>query len=286
MGKAILKSYCKINLFLNVGKKNKERKLHDIQSLVFLINLYDEIRINRIKAQKDKIKFFGRFSNNVKKKNNLVNRCLSLLRTKGIIKRNHNYNILIRKNIPVFSGFGGGSSNAATLIKYFTKGRKLLEKDRHYFSKNLGSDLRLFFNSKQIFQKNLDKIIDLKSKIKLYFVLVYPFLKSSTKNAYSKVKVYKNLKSNGFYKTGSKLNMVENLKYQENSLEKIVISKFPIIQKILLELRVIKNCQFSRLTGSGSACFGVFLTKKSADLGLKKIKKKFPKFWCVVGKTI
>ena len=80
--------------------------------------------------------------------------------------------------------------------------------------------------------------------------------------------------------------MIEKLKYKENTLEKIVISKFPIIQKILLELRFIKNCQFSRVTGSGSACFGVFLTKKSADLGLKKIKKKFPKFWCVVGKTI
>ena len=81
----------------------------------------------------------------LRKKNNSVNRCLSLLRTKGMIKRNRNYNILIRKKYPVFSGFGGGSSNAATLIKYFAKGRKLIEKDRCYFSKNLGSDLRLFF---------------------------------------------------------------------------------------------------------------------------------------------
>ena len=54
----------------------------------------------------------------------------------------------------------------------------------------------------------------------------------------------------------------------------------------LFELKNLKKCQFSRLTGSGSACFGVFLTKKSADLGLKKIRKRFPKFWCVVGKTI
>lgn len=286
MGKTILKSYCKINLSLNVGKKNKKRKLHNIQSLVCLINLHDKIGISRIKAQKDKIKFSGRFSGDVRKKDNSINRCLLLLRTKEIIKRNHNYNILIRKNIPVFSGFGGGSSNAATLIKYFTKGRKLLEKDKSYFSKNLGSDLRLFFSSKQIFQKNFNQIIDLKRKLKFYFVLVYPFLKSSTKYVYSKVNVYKNLKVNDFYKRSSKLKIIENLKYQENSLEKIVISKFPVIQKILLELRVIKNCQFSRLTGSGSACFGVFLTKKSADLGLKKIKKKFPKFWCVVGKTI
>jgi len=286
MGKAILKSYCKINLFLNVGKKNKKRKLHNIQSLVCLINLHDEIRINRIYAQKDNIKFFGKFNGNVKKKDNSVNRCLSLLRTKGMIKRKHNYNILVRKNIPVFSGLGGGSSNAAALIKYFTKRKELLEKDRSYFSRKLGSDLRLFFGSKQIFQKNLNQIIDLKSKINFYFILVYPFLKSSTKDVYSKVKIYKNLKSNGFYKRSSKLKIIQNLKHQENSLEKIVISKFPIIQKILFELRVIKNCQFSRLTGSGSACFGVFLTKKSADLGLKKIKKKFPKFWCVVGKTI
>ena len=67
---------------------------------------------------------------------------------------------------------------------------------------------------------------------------------------------------------------------------KIVIKKFPIIEKILSELKKINNCEFSRLTGSGSACFGLFLTKKSAELGLKKIKKKFPKYWCVTSKTI
>ena len=281
-----IKSYCKINLFLNVGKKNKKRKLHNIQSLVCLINLYDKIGISRILTQKDNVKFFGRFSVNVKKKDNSVNRCLSLLRTKGIIKRSHNYNILVKKNIPVFSGLGGGSSNAAALINHFTKKKELLEKDKSYFSRKLGSDLRLFFGSKQIFQKNLNQTVDLKSKLNFYFILVYPFLKSSTKDVYSKVKVYKNLKADSFYKKSSKLKIIHYLKYQENSLEKIVISKFPIIQKILLELRVIKNCQFSRVTGSGSACFGVFLTKKSADIGLKKIRKRFPKFWCVVGKTI
>ena len=150
MGKAILKSYCKINLFLNVGKKIKKSKLHNIQSLVCLIDLYDEIKVRRTTSSKDRIKFYGKFSGNIKKKDNSVNRCLSLLREKRVIKRNSNYNILIRKNIPVFSGFGGGSSNAATLIKYFTKGTKLLEKDRSYFSRNLGSDLRLFSNSLEL----------------------------------------------------------------------------------------------------------------------------------------
>ena len=87
-------------------------------------------------------------------------------------------------------------------------------------------------------------------------------------------------------KKTQKKKIIKNLKKEQNSLEALVVSKFPKIQKILLELKNLNKCQFSRLTGSGSACFGVFLTKKAADLGLKKIRKKFPKFWCVVGKTI
>ena len=286
MRKSILKSYCKINLFLNVGKRRTKSKLHNIQSLACLLNLHDKIEISRINDSKDIVKFSGKFNRHVKKKNNSINRCLLLLRTKGIIKKHRNYKILVKKNIPVFSGFGGGSSNVVTLIKYFMKSRKLSKKDISYFSKNLGSDCRLFFGSKQVFQKSLNTTVNLKARIKLHFILVYPFLKSSTKDVYSKVSIYKNQKANNIYRRGSKLKIIENLKYEENSLEKIVISKFPIIQKILFEMRVVKNCEFSRLTGSGSACFGVFLTKKSADLGLKKIKKKFPKFWCVVGKTI
>ncbi len=65
----ILKSYCKINLFLSVGRKLKRYKLHNIQSLIFFINLYDQIQIKKINSSKDSIKFFGKFSNYVNKKN-------------------------------------------------------------------------------------------------------------------------------------------------------------------------------------------------------------------------
>ncbi len=285
MSKTIIKSYGKLNLFLNIGKKNKKNKLHNVQSLVCLMNLFDEIAIKRINAKKDKVKFNGKFCSYIDRNYNTVSSCLSLLRKKKVIKKNYNYNISIKKNIPVFSGLGGGSSNAATIVKYFVK-RKLTKKEKIFFSQKIGSDLRLFFDSKQVFQKNLSQIFNLKKKIKFYFILVYPFLKSSTKEVYSKVTEYKKLDNYNFYDKSSNFRIIEYLKHQENSLEKIVISRFPIIQKILFELMITKNCEFSRLTGSGSACFGVFLTKKSAVLGLKKIKKKFPKFWCVVGKTI
>ena len=286
MARTILKSYSKVNLFLNVGKKNIRSRLHNVQSLVCLINIYDKIVISRIRANRDIVKFSGKFSTYVHKKKNSIIKCLLLLRSKGIIKKNQNFKVTIQKNIPVFSGLGGGSSNSATLIKYFGSGRKFYEKDISSFSRNLGSDCRLFFGSNQIFQKNINKIINIKKKLNFYLVVVYPFLKSSTKEVYSKIKFSKNLKQKSFDGNRFQLKTIDDLKYEENFLERIVIGKFPVIQKILYQLETMRNCQFSRVTGSGSACFGLFLTKRSADLALRKIKKKFPKCWCVVGKTI
>ena len=64
----ILKSFSKINLSLSVNKKLKKKGLHDIQSYFCLINLYDQIKIKKIKGQKDKVKFQGKFSKLIKKK--------------------------------------------------------------------------------------------------------------------------------------------------------------------------------------------------------------------------
>ena len=286
MKDAVLKSYAKINLFLRVGKKLKKNKLHNIQSLVFLINLSDKIIIRKINGSRDLVRFVGKFNKNISRTKNSINKSLLLLRKKGFLSKKNNYKITVRKNIPVFSGLGGGSSNAASIIKFFFKRKKILEKDINYFTKHLGSDLRLFFKYKKIFQKNLLITRNFKADHKFYFVLIYPFLKSSTKEIYSKLHKFEVIQNKNNYRKKSRLELINLLRIEENSLEKIVVSKFPIIKNILQELELIKNCQFSRVTGSGSACFALFLNKRDATLALRQIKRKFPKFWCVFCKTI
>ena len=226
------KSFAKINLFLNIGKKVNNTGLHNIQSLVFLINLFDEIKIKKNKSKTDKIKFYGKFCNKINK-NNTITKSLYILRKKGFIDQNFKYDIKIKKQIPVFSGLGGGSSNAAYLIKNLVEKKKLTEKNKSIFSKHIGSDLKLFFYSNQIFQKKLYKITNLKSKIKLYFILVYPFLKCSTKEIYSNIRNLNNFKTKIVYSKSSKKKIIDNLLNEQNSLQEIVISKFPVIKKIL-----------------------------------------------------
>ena len=110
----ILKSFSKINLSLNVNKKLKNG-LHDIQSYFCLINLFDKIEVKKIKGEKDLIIFKGKFAKYIKKKNS-ISVSLKLLRKFNIIS--NYYSVIIEKNIPVFAGLGGGTSNAVFLITY------------------------------------------------------------------------------------------------------------------------------------------------------------------------
>ena len=148
----MIKSFSKINLSLRVLKKLKIG-LHDIQSNTVLLNLYDVIKINKINRKKDVIFFKGRFKKLINKSKNSVSDVIHILRRNGLIKKENKYKIVIDKKIPVFSGLGGGTSNAAFLIKYFTN-NKIKSLDLKPFEKKIGSDLRLFFY-KQVFQKSL-----------------------------------------------------------------------------------------------------------------------------------
>ena len=277
----LIKSYAKINLSLTIIKKIRKKKIHDIQSQFCLINLFDTISIKRNNKNFDKISFNGPHSKYVNKSNNSIQKILKIMRNFKLIS--NYYSIKIYKQIPVFAGLGGGSSNAASLLKFLSK-RKIEDKTFNKIINLAGSDLRLFFYNQGVLQ-NLEKVVKFKKRYNLFFLVVYPNIKCSTKEVYSKVKNYnkkKVLKQN--YKNKVALiNQIFNLK---NDLQSIVEKKYPVIQKLLLNISNEKGCYFSRMTGSGSACYGLFRDKRSSKVALKRLRKKYPKFWFSIAKTI
>ena len=76
------------------------------------------------------------------------------------------------------------------------------------------------------------------------------------------------------------------IKKDHNDLQKLVEKKYPKISQLILSIYRQEGCIFSRMTGSGSACFGVFKSKKTAKLAINNLKRKYPKYWCVITKTI
>ena len=277
----LIKSYAKINLSLTIIKKIRKKRLHDIQSQFCLINLFDTISIKRNKKNVDKISFNGPHAKYVKKSNNSIQKILKIMRNFKLIS--NYYSIKIYKQIPVFAGLGGGSSNAASLLKFLSK-RKIEDKIFNKIINLAGSDLRLFFYNQGVLQ-NLEKVVKFKKKYNLFFLVVYPNIKCSTKEVYSKVKNYNKKKVlKHIYK--NKVALINHIFNLKNDLQSIVEKKYPLIQKLLLNISNEKGCYFSRMTGSGSACYGLFRDKRSSKVALKRLRKKYPKFWFSIAKTI
>ncbi|MGL5246117.1 MAG: hypothetical protein ACRC8C_00950 [Mycoplasmoidaceae bacterium] len=175
-----IKSYSKVNLFLLVSNK-KYKNLHKIKSL-FILNrdIFDEIEIN--KSNSLKINYF----NNNKKisiKNCNVNRILLFIKQKYNV--DINFDIKINKNIPIGSGIGGSSSNAAYIAKYILDLNNIYFKNDYESFIEIGSDIPFFLSSFECayVSEYGNKIIE-KRKPKINYEIIFNDIEISTKKVY------------------------------------------------------------------------------------------------------
>ena len=282
-----IKSYCKINLSLKILKKLNSG-YHNIISLITFSDLHDVISISRIRELKDEISFSGKFKRGINKKSNTITKVLNLLRSNKLLK-NQAFKINVQKNIPHGSGLGGGSSNAANLLNYFNLKMKLkLSKNKiRKLADQIGFDVSINLEKRNAFLTGKrGKILRLNQKFKLNLLIVYPNLICSTKKIYERNRKINLSKPQSFFYIKDNKKLINFLKNENNDLEKTVIKIYPKIKKIIDYIKSQKGCHFSRITGSGSACIGIFSNMRHAIYVQKLIKPKYPKYWCAVSKTI
>ena len=273
-----IKSYAKINLSLNIVSKRKINNLHQIESLVALIDLADEIKISEIRSKKHKVIFRGKYSKGIPKFNTITH-LLALLEKEKIIKKK--YRILVKKNIPKKSGMGGGSMNAASILSFFLKKKILTKKLSEKFAKKIGSDVILGLNKfPKIYLPN-GKIRVLKTRIKYYLLLVKPNFGCSTRKVFSANKVFSKSKL-GKLKNVSKTMIINS----ENDLENSAFRLYPNLFKLKNKLLSWKKAEFVRMTGSGSTLVMYFNKEVSAKNALKMSKRKLNNCWCILSKVI
>ncbi len=278
-----LKSYAKINLSLNVLGKSKS-KLHKIESLFSFIQLHDEIFIKENNNQVNhKIKFEGKFSKNIPK-NNTIFKLLTILDKKKILK-NKKYSIKVIKHIPQKSGMGGGSMNAASLLKFFLSINKnnLSNDDISCISRQIGSDVIIGTKRSPIVLLGNGELRDIKKKISFFVLILKPNFGCSTKYIYKNLKYFSKI---NFKKKQKIVLNIEKIKDFKNDLELPAFTKYPKLKKIKLFMNSLDNILFTRMTGSGSSIVGYFNSKKEAIYAQKILKKKYKSYWCILSKTI
>ena len=273
-----IKSYAKINLNLNIVSKRKINNLHQIESLVALIDLADEIKISEIRSKKHKVIFRGKYSKGIPKFNTITH-LLALLEKEKIVKKK--YQIFVKKNIPQKSGMGGGSMNAASILSFFLKKKILTKKLSEKFAKKIGSDVILGLNKFPKVYLPSGKIRVLKTRIKYYLLLVKPNFGCSTRKVFSANKVFSKSKL-GKLKNVSKTMIINS----ENDLENSAFRLYPNLFKLKNKLLGWKKAEFVRMTGSGSTLVMYFNKEVSAKNALKMSKRKLNNCWCILSKVI
>ena len=180
---------------------------------------------------------------------------------------------------------GGGSMNAANILKYFIKKKiiKLNTKQISEIAEYIGSDVILGLDSTNSILTSKKKIKRYRKCKKLFTLIVKPKFGCSTREIYSHVKKFDKAK---FYNPQKKMFDLDFLRKTNNSLEKIALKKYPALNKIKFYLKNLKEPIFVRMTGSGSAFIAYYATKRQCDMAQKQFNKDHKKYWCISSKTI
>ena len=254
------KSYAKLNRFIHVLKKRSDG-YHDIQSLLQLINLSDSISFKKRKDDRILIK------SNIKEleRKNIIFDAISLIKKK-YPKKNIGLDIELNKQIPLGSGLGGGSSNAATTLKAINSMYKLNIKKQKLLTLGsmLGADVPFFINEKNAWVEGKGDILTDIFIPSCLFILIFSKHVVSTKDMYHNLKLDKK-NSNCSYEDFLHGNI-------SNSFEYSVFKNFPSIRKAA---KTLSNFGSARMTGSGGTLFLPESDCERAREILKKLPKKY-----------
>ena len=278
----MIKSHAKINLSLTVlGKINSN--FHRIETIVSFISLYDEIYIKNINKKKHKILFYGKFSKGIPS-SNTVSKIMKFMDKQNLLN-GKKYSIKIKKNIPQKAGLGGGSMNAASIIRFFLLKRDIIIPKNKIFelSEKVGSDVKFGLKLNNTIQLGNQSILRFKKKISLYVVIVKPNFGCSTKSIYKKVRIFSKPNLNNASIKNINLDKIKVLK---NDLENVAKNEYPKLENLINFMKNLKHNEFVRMTGSGSAAIAYFKTKNASLNATKVIKKKYKNYWCIISKTI
>ena len=186
----------------------------------------------------------------------------------------NNFKISLYKSIPIESGLGGGSSNAATTLITLNKlnNLNLNKQELINIAKEIGSDVPFFIKGGiKLIKGTGDIIQDYPSPIlnSLFFLLVFPKFSISTSWAYKKIKktLHNHLDSDKF----PALDEYVDWKLFDNDFEKVVGSAYPEIFEIK-EVLLNNGALYSGLSGSGSTMFGIYNNKKFILESQNKLK--------------
>ena len=268
----------KINLYLHVTGC-QEDGYHELDSLVVFADVGDWVRARP--AARTVLKITGPHASGLGSgRDNLVMRAANALASR--IGGAETAALELEKNLPVASGIGGGSADAAAAIKALARLWKVCP-DLHDLSGlalDLGADVPVCLGGRPSYMSGVGEKLELAVGLPaLPAILVNPGVGVSTPQVFK-------ARSGEFSRVGrlddvpgDAKGMAGVLAARRNDLTDIAITLTPAIADVLSLLESTQGCLLARMSGSGATCFGLFGNEAEARTAATALRAKRTSWW-------
>lgn len=270
----------KINLSLHVVGK-REDGYHLLDGLVVFTELGDELAISPAAA--DRLVIDGPMAEGVPLEGNIVVHALALARQ---VAGEHGIDIpsltiALTKNLPSAAGIGGGSADAAALLRHLGETYPALQVPLAKAAARLGADVPMCLTGAPSRITGIGEAIEpLASMPPLDMVLVNPRIAVPTPAIFARLRTAGNppppaVPPQGFATLSS---LADFLKSCRNDLSEPAESLAPVVIEALASLRG-DGALLSRMSGSGATVFGLFGSAEDAKAAAAAVRDAHPHWW-------
>ena len=255
-------AWAKVNLFLHVVGRRHDG-YHLLDSLAVFPAIGDVV--SATPAESISLTLTGSFGATlIAEPDNLVLRAARALWEKHGVGQGAA--LSLEKNLPVASGIGGGSADAAAALRVLSRLWNLAPSTTlHEIATGLGADVPVCLAQAPARMQGVGEIlVNAPAMPAAGMVLINPRIAVPTPSVFR-------ARTGGFRPLAelpaawtNAAEMASDLQRQHNDLQAPAITICPEIAGILAELRAVPTCLLARMSGSGATCFGLFATADAA----------------------
>jgi 4-diphosphocytidyl-2-C-methyl-D-erythritol kinase len=269
----------KINLFLHVTSRRQDG-YHELESLVVFARdaaAADQLRVSP--ADDLSLEIDGPFAASLAgDADNLVLRAARLLQ--GEAKRGAKLHL--SKTLPVASGIGGGSADAAAALRLLNQHWQLGH-DAAALAKlglRLGADLPVCLGGVPSMMRGIGEQLEpVHGLPPAWLVLANPGVALPTAEVFKALNGATGPAQGLPRMPGSAADLAILLRQRRNDLEAPARFLAPAIDPVLAALKAQSGCLLARLSGSGATCFGLFAESRLAEHAARLMARAYPSWW-------
>ena len=271
----------KVNLFLHVGDKRPDG-YHDLLSLVVFADVGDLLGI--APAGTLALKVTGAFPHTGPADDNLVLKAARALQA-WAGERGHKtmpVELTLEKNLPIASGIGGGSSDAAATLLMLAAhwGLPIAVDDLQVLGLQLGADVPVCLRASPSFVSGIgEKLTPVDTLPPFALVLVNPGVEVPTAQVFKALSVRSGALAPHLPALAGARELAMYLDRTVNDLAAPAKAIAPVIMRVENALAATDGCLIARMSGSGATCFGLYESKRAAESAAGAIARAHPEWW-------